>query len=377
MLAVSSVGATFTLLPWGMAADRIGDRVTGSSASSAPARGSPRRGTPRGSRRWSCSLTLSGRIRRQHQHRQRPRRDELVPAGAARSRARDPPDRRFRSAASRPRSAVPAIADHWGSKAALVALAAFSLLGAALAAALLVEGPVRSDGRGRDRRAAPSDPRPADLAALVRQFGADLHAGRGHGLHRPLPRVATRLLGDRGRPRAGGDQRRRRGRAPVVRPGVRPPRRRTGGADPGDRGWRGRRPLRRGGPGGTSSWLLVPVIAIGGGLAMSWNGLAVAATVESAGPRRRGAALGLQQTVIGVARRLRPARLRAARGRDLVAGRLRAGRRGAAGGACRPPPARAVGSTEAPRSGGVGFAGTGTGVGIRPSETLPIPRGRP
>jgi MFS family permease len=56
----------------------------------------------------------------------------------------------------------------------------------------------------------------------------------------------------------------------------------------------------------TSSWLLVPVVALGGGLAMSWNGLAVAATVETAGPTRRGAALGLQQTVIGVAVVLAP-----------------------------------------------------------------------
>ena len=39
---------------------------------------------------------------------------------------------------------------------------------------------------------------------------------------------------------------------------------------------------------------------------MSWNGLAVAATVETAGPTRRGAALGLQQTVIGVAVVLAP-----------------------------------------------------------------------
>src|SRR6185369_1756329 len=30
MLAVSSVGAMLTLLPWGLAADRIGDRTTGS-----------------------------------------------------------------------------------------------------------------------------------------------------------------------------------------------------------------------------------------------------------------------------------------------------------------------------------------------------------
>jgi MFS family permease len=34
---------------------------------------------------------------------------------------------------------------------------------------------------------------------------------------------------------------------------------------------------------------------------MCWNGLAVAAAVETAGPRRSGAALGVQQTLIAAA----------------------------------------------------------------------------
>jgi MFS family permease len=36
-------------------------------------------------------------------------------------------------------------------------------------------------------------------------------------------------------------------------------------------------------------------------LSMCWNGLAVAAAVETAGPKRSGAALGVQQTLLGVA----------------------------------------------------------------------------
>ena len=49
-----------------------------------------------------------------------------------------------------------------------------------------------------------------------------------------------------------------------------------------------------------SGVLLVPALVLGGGLAMSWNGLAVATAIELAAPRRTGAALGIQQTLLGV-----------------------------------------------------------------------------
>lgn len=45
-------------------------------------------------------------------------------------------------------------------------------------------------------------------------------------------------------------------------------------------------------------WLLVPVLALAGGLSMAWNGLAFAAAAELAGPRRSGAAIGFQQTIL-------------------------------------------------------------------------------
>lgn len=51
-------------------------------------------------------------------------------------------------------------------------------------------------------------------------------------------------------------------------------------------------------------WLLVPVLAAAGGLSMAWNGLSFTAAAELAGPVRSGAAIGFQQTVlsaIGVA----------------------------------------------------------------------------
>jgi sugar phosphate permease len=46
--------------------------------------------------------------------------------------------------------------------------------------------------------------------------------------------------------------------------------------------------------------LLVPVLVVAGILGMSWNGLSFTAAAEAAGPRRSGAAIGFQQTVLGV-----------------------------------------------------------------------------
>jgi nitrate/nitrite transporter NarK len=53
--------------------------------------------------------------------------------------------------------------------------------------------------------------------------------------------------------------------------------------------------LLAGGP----TWLLVPALALAGGLSMAWNGLSFTTAAELAGPLRSGAALGFQQTVIG------------------------------------------------------------------------------
>jgi MFS family permease len=46
--------------------------------------------------------------------------------------------------------------------------------------------------------------------------------------------------------------------------------------------------------------LLVPLFVGAGVLSMSWNGLAYAAAAEAAGTRRTGAALGFQQTLLGL-----------------------------------------------------------------------------
>jgi sugar phosphate permease len=44
--------------------------------------------------------------------------------------------------------------------------------------------------------------------------------------------------------------------------------------------------------------LLIPLLVVAGALAMSWNGLAFAAAIEFAGHRRSGVAIGLQQSVL-------------------------------------------------------------------------------
>lgn len=48
------------------------------------------------------------------------------------------------------------------------------------------------------------------------------------------------------------------------------------------------------------AWILVPALIIAGGLGLSWNGLSFTAAAEVAGTRASGAALGLQQTILGI-----------------------------------------------------------------------------
>jgi sugar phosphate permease len=47
-----------------------------------------------------------------------------------------------------------------------------------------------------------------------------------------------------------------------------------------------------------SLWLLVPMLVVAGTFAMSWNGLSFTIAAETAGSRRSGAAIGLQQTFL-------------------------------------------------------------------------------
>jgi sugar phosphate permease len=47
-----------------------------------------------------------------------------------------------------------------------------------------------------------------------------------------------------------------------------------------------------------SLWLLLPTLVVAGTFAMSWNGLSFTVAAETAGSRRSGAAIGLQQTFL-------------------------------------------------------------------------------
>src|SRR5262249_40119702 len=47
-------------------------------------------------------------------------------------------------------------------------------------------------------------------------------------------------------------------------------------------------------------WLLVPSLVVAGGIGLSWNGLAFTTAAEIAGARASGAAIGLQQTALGI-----------------------------------------------------------------------------
>jgi sugar phosphate permease len=52
---------------------------------------------------------------------------------------------------------------------------------------------------------------------------------------------------------------------------------------------------------GLPNWALVPMLALAGGIGLSWNGLSFVAAAEIAGARASGAAIGLQQTLLGIA----------------------------------------------------------------------------
>jgi sugar phosphate permease len=49
------------------------------------------------------------------------------------------------------------------------------------------------------------------------------------------------------------------------------------------------------------AWLLVPLIALAGAVSMAWNGLSFTAAAELAGRARSGAAIGVQQTMLALA----------------------------------------------------------------------------
>jgi sugar phosphate permease len=300
MLGVSSVGAVLTLLPWGLAADRIGERVTGAvglfgagaalvGAAYAPTFGVLVVVLAVAGALGASTNTATGRAVTSWFPRERRGfalgvRQTAVPIGG------------FAAALG-----LPPIADNSGSRAALLVLAGFSLVAACLAAAWLVQGPVQEDEQGpadvlrhplRDRRiwrlslgsAALISTQVAvtGFVVIFLESQHDLSA-----MEAGLVLAAINVVGAAGRLASGLRSDRRGGsRVALIRAIAAATTIAVGAAAV---------------LAGATAWLLVPALIAGGGLSMCWNGLAVAAAVETAGPKRSGAALGVQQTLLGAA----------------------------------------------------------------------------
>ena len=137
-----------TLLPWGLAADYVGERVTGTAGLLGAGIALGAAGYAPGFASLALLLAISGAFgasintatgravtswfTRETAGFALGIRQTSVPIGG------------FAAALG-----IPVIADQWGTRAALLVLAAFSLVSAALAAVWLVEGPVRGAGRTR------------------------------------------------------------------------------------------------------------------------------------------------------------------------------------------------------------------------------------
>jgi sugar phosphate permease len=305
MLGVSSIGAVLTLLPWGLAADHVGERVTGTTgllgagAALAGAAYAPDftvlivllaiAGALGASINTATGRAVTSWFRREQRGFALGIRQTSVPIGGLVATL-----------------AIPLILDQSGSRAALLMLAGFSLASGLLAAVWLVEGPVRQDEEStanvlhhplRDRRIWRLSVGSALLIStqvaitgfvvIFLESQHDLSATRAG-----LVLAAINVVGATGRLLSGRQSDRRGGnRVAMIREIAIATTATVAAAAV---------------LAGATVWLLVPALIAGGGLSMCWNGLAVAATVETAGPRRSGAALGVQQTVLGVGVALTP-----------------------------------------------------------------------
>jgi MFS family permease len=298
LLGVSSAGAVLTLLPWGLGADRIGERATatigllGATAGLAAAAYAPSfvllitllsvASAAGASTNTATGRAVTSWFRREERGLALGIRQTAIPIGGVTAAL-----------------GIPPIADHWSSRAALLALGGFSLLAALTAALCFVEGPVRSDVEDpadvlrhplRDRRiwrlSTGSSLLAFTQAAVTGFVVLFLEAQRGYS-HAEAGAVlaAINVLGAAGRLAGGRLSDRVGNRVALIRAVAAGTAVVLGAAAA----------LLHG-----AGWLVVSALVLGGGLSMSWNGLSTAATVEAAGPRRSGAALGLQQTLIGV-----------------------------------------------------------------------------
>lgn len=296
VLAASNVGSTVSLLPWGLAADRVGERLVVSVGLAAAAGALLAAGAAGSFAGLAALLALAGLA------------GASVNAASGRAVMQWFEARELGLALGIRQSAIPIggaagalglphVLDAGGTRWGLSALALGCLAGAALAALLLRERP---GGAGAPSAAvkAPLRDRPfwlllgASVLLLVPQmaiFGYTvlfLHERRGLSAAYAAAVLATvqvlgigmRIYVGRWSDLAGSR---------VV-------------------------PLRRiavasavlavatGACVGAPLPLLLPVIVVAGVLAMSWNGLSFTAAAELAGRARSGAALGVQQTGLAI-----------------------------------------------------------------------------
>jgi sugar phosphate permease len=200
--------------------------------------------------------------------------------------------------------AVSAVVDHWGLQASLLALGGLLLVAAVVAAVFMVEGPVGEVEDEADLLRHPLRDRriwrisSGSSLLLVTQIAVTgfvvlfLESQRGFSrLQAGAVLGAINVVGAAGRLGSGRVSDRIGSRIGLIR-------RISAATALGV----GAAALLVGGP----DALLVTALVAGGGLSMSWNGLAVAATVETVGAGRAGAALGVQQTMLQTAVVLAP-----------------------------------------------------------------------
>ena len=288
---------TVTLLPWGIVSDRIGERLVDRDRARRRRVRARDRGRDDGFARARRRARRDRRARRVGELRERARGDALVRAGRARARARHPPgrdpDRRLRRRARAARDRLGG-----GVHAAFVALAANAIVWAVLAGVVLRERHVDEDIAERVRQPAA---RPAHVAALLGERARARGTARDHGVRRAVPPRRARLLDHARRARARRRAGRRRGDADRRRAALGP--RRAGACRCSSGSARALAVAL------AAAAALVarpdlscscPLLVVAGVLGMSWNGLSFTAAAEAAGPRRSGAAIGFQQTVLGV-----------------------------------------------------------------------------
>jgi sugar phosphate permease len=300
LLSAAWIGATFTLLPWGLAADRWGERfvlalgLSGSAACLAGAAYAP--GFPS----LLALLALSGAAGasvnsasgRAVMHWFGPEerglalgiRQSAIPVGGLLAAL-----------------VVPALAVNGGSKSAFLFLSGFCMTGALAGLAFLRE---RDTEDGVEVSSVTQTLRDRRLVRLCLGSGLYLYAQVGvigfgvlllHDEHGLSSRRAALVIAA----------------AQVLAVALR-----VGAGRWSDLRGSRIRPLRLAGLAVAASmaiaaalasgpvWLLVPALTLAGALSMGWNGLAFVAVAELAGAGRSGAAIGFQQTLlsaIGVA----------------------------------------------------------------------------